>query len=58
MLLVTVIVREYWIAVVRMPILRSTYSTFTEALKGIHFVVQVGRLIAFSPTLIETYGFQ
>jgi cobalamin biosynthesis protein CobD/CbiB len=31
---------------------------FTEALKGIHFVVLVGRLIAFSPSLIETYRFQ
>ena len=58
MLLVTVIVREYWNAVVRMPILRCTYSMFTEALKFTHFVVLVGRLIAFIPSLIETYRFQ
>ena len=43
---------------VRIPILRCTYNMFTEALKGIHFVVLVGRLIAFSPSLIETYRFQ
>jgi hypothetical protein len=46
MLLVTIIVREYWNAVVRMPILRCTYSMFTAALKGIHFVTLVGRLFA------------
>jgi hypothetical protein len=54
MLLVIVIVREYCNSVVRIPILRCTYNMFTEALKGIHFVVLVGRLIAFSPSLIET----
>jgi hypothetical protein len=58
MLLVTVIVRECWNAVVRMPKLRCTYSLFTEALKVMHFVVLVGRLIAFIPSLIETYKFQ
>jgi hypothetical protein len=46
MLLVTVIVSEYWNAVVRLPILICTYSMFTEAQEGIHFVVLVGTLIA------------